>query len=77
MRNVLTTLAAGLVLVFIHANPFRRTERQYAGSEGVGLSETSSDASKFIQAAFYGFGKIFGQTPAGVGSDGWRRVQRW
>ncbi|MEJ5988815.1 Y-family DNA polymerase [Ramlibacter sp. PS3R-8] len=42
---------AGQVLVFIHTNPFRRSERQYARSATVPLRRPSDDTASITQAA--------------------------
>lgn len=52
-------LAAGSVLVFMHTNPFRPTERQYSGSDVVRLPVASSDTSKLIHAAFCAVRRLY------------------
>ena len=66
-------LAAGTVLVFVHTNPFKTTERQYSASDVVRLPVASADTSKLIHAAFCAVRRIYKQgyryTKAGVMLD--------
>jgi DNA polymerase V len=50
---------AGQVLVFIHTNPFRRWERQYARSATVPLRRPSDDTAGIAQAALRGLQSIW------------------
>lgn len=50
---------AGQVLVFIHTNPFRRWERQYARSVTVPLRRPSADSAAITRAALDGLRAIW------------------
>ena len=50
---------AGQVLVFIHTNPFRRSERQYARSITVPLRRPSADTGTLAEAALRGLQAIW------------------
>lgn len=52
-------LVAGSVMVFIHTNPFQKSERQYSASDVVRLGVGSADTSKLITAALRGLKKIY------------------
>lgn len=66
-------LAAGSVLVFIHTNPFKHSERPYSASEVVRLPVASSDTAKLIHAAVQALQTIyrhgFNYTKAGIMLD--------
>lgn len=51
-------LVAGSVMVFIHTNAFRPTERQHSASEVVKLPVASSDSAKLIHAALCALRRI-------------------
>lgn len=50
---------AGQVLVFIHTNPFRRNERQYARSATMPLRRPTADSAAIAQAALRGLQSIW------------------
>jgi DNA polymerase V len=50
---------AAQVLVFIHTNPFRRHEKQYARSATVPLRRPTADSAAIAQAALRGLGAIW------------------
>lgn len=50
---------AGQVLVFIHTNPFRRGEKQYAKSATVPLRRPTSDTAQIAQAAVRGLRQVW------------------
>jgi DNA polymerase V len=50
---------AGQVLVFIHTNPFRRSERQYARSATIALRRPGADSAGIVQAALRGLRAIW------------------
>lgn len=49
----------GAVHVFIHTNPFRRTDPQYSNGVTIPLTEPSADNRVLTSAAFRGLGMIF------------------
>lgn len=50
---------AGQVLVFIHTNPFRRSEAQYARSTTLPLRRPTADTAAIVQAALQGLQAIW------------------
>lgn len=52
-------LAANAVLVFVHTNPFKPTERQYSASQVVTLPVASADTGKLVAAALRGLRVIW------------------
>lgn len=50
---------AGQVLVFLHTNPFRRSERQYARSITVPLRRPCADSAAIVAAALRGLAAIW------------------
>jgi DNA polymerase V len=50
---------AAQVLTFVHTNPFRKWERQYARSATVPLRRPTSDTTPIVQAALRGLQQVF------------------
>ena len=50
---------AAQVLTFIHTNPFRKWERQYARSATVPLRRPTADTAPIVQAALRGLAQVF------------------
>ena len=50
---------AGTVLVFVHTNPFRRNERQYAKSATLQLRRPTSDTAAIVQLAVRGLRQVW------------------